>query len=685
MARARILFQRIAGKGSSLAVAITRFFLAIVPLVLLLAFFTSQQLPDRGQSFLSFLGLGELKEHLAVLGVIGRPAATRLPVPVPVPASRSGFQGSAVTPQALGEPGNEEDESVPVLAASFRIQACTEHSGYDLQLTQSELGYARHLKHRQTRMGKSLTPPFQMPWSQFRQRMLVPLYSCNVPLRLGKWGEGGAWVCMASCRLRQFAAEAAERTTAGTPPAEAAPGQGPVVVSVSFKPGTTFERDAAALFGTRAHVFNPFLSAQQKEAMAARPYITFHDAGVVTAAGKPEGRWLTVQGLLDAIGSPSADVLRLDCEGCELQVVAHLTKGLDQYRTQPVFGQVLMEIHHLSRPRMMMSLLMQMEALGYRMFGAEPDVYSGERFHLAWVHDTLVQPQGLKPSFGPKAMCIKSQALRESLALADAAYSVHLAKRDASIGAVPGQPFPHISRKAFMDSMVIPTYACPYEERWGLWGEGGKWVCMGFCGSSSSSSTGAGSIGEESSQGPWAGPMRSPPVVVSVGSRGDSSFEADANANTGAIPHTFDPFLAPALDKAMKERVPYLHFHSIGLTGESNLADARQKTPNVQWASLKELLTVVGSEYVDIFKIDCEVRCCVDLVHRHCPYFRHKYYAAKALACSLPSQYCKLSHHKGESPMKPERGASLLPHPPMDVPNAQTCDRDMLTWKQTLL
>jgi len=80
--------------------------------------------------------------------------------------------------------------------------------------------------------------------------------------------------------------------------------------------------------------------------------------------------------------------------------------------------------------------------------------------------------------------------------------------------------------------------------------------------------------------------MRSPPVVVSVGSRGDSSFEADANANTGAIPHTFDPFLAPALDRAMKERVPYLHFHSIGLTG-AQPGGGRQQTPRVQWASLQ--------------------------------------------------------------------------------------------------
>jgi len=226
-----------------------------------------------------------------MLGLMSSSAATRLSAPAPVPVSRSGFHGSAVTPQALGEPGNEDDESVPVLAASFRVQACTEHSGYDLQLTQSELGYARNLKHRKERMGNSLTPPFQMPWIQFRQRMLVPLDSCNLPLRLRQVGEGGAWICMASCRLRQFAAEAAGA------PAEAGSGQGPVVVSVSFKAGTTFERDGArAPRRQRAHVFNPFLSAEQKAAMAARPYVTFHDAGVVTGAGKPEGRWLTGAG-----------------------------------------------------------------------------------------------------------------------------------------------------------------------------------------------------------------------------------------------------------------------------------------------------------------------------------------------------------------------------------------------------
>jgi len=47
MARARNLFLRMAGKGTSLAVATTRFFLAIVPLALLLAVFASRQLPDR--------------------------------------------------------------------------------------------------------------------------------------------------------------------------------------------------------------------------------------------------------------------------------------------------------------------------------------------------------------------------------------------------------------------------------------------------------------------------------------------------------------------------------------------------------------------------------------------------------------------------------------------------------------
>jgi len=153
----------------------------------------------------------------------------------------------------------------------------------------------------------------------------------------------------------------------------------------------------------------------------------------------------------------------------------------------------------------MMSLCCRWRPWGTSMFGAEPDAYSGERFHLAWIHDTLVQPQGLEPWFGPKAMCIKSQALRDSLAMADAAFSVHLAKRNASIGP-SGPAVPHISRKAFVDSMLIPTYACPYEERWGLWGEGGKWVCMGFCGTSASSSTGGISAEEEGPRGPGRGP-----------------------------------------------------------------------------------------------------------------------------------------------------------------------------------
>ncbi|CAI7871294.1 unnamed protein product [Closterium sp. NIES-54] len=129
--------------------------------------------------------------------------------------------------------------------------------------------------------------------------------------------------------------------------------------------------------------------------------------------------------------------------------------------------------------------------------------------------------------------------------------------------------------------VLIPTYPCPANERIGEWGDGGKWTCL------------------------LPGAIQKNPIVYSIGSFGQYSFEDSIYKILDVQPHTFDPFLVPTTAARM-QNVSCLHFHPIGLSANSELQNYTAKFPTMQFMTLEGIMQLLNHSYVDIFKIDCE-------------------------------------------------------------------------------
>ncbi|GJP33991.1 hypothetical protein CLOM_g18476 [Closterium sp. NIES-68] len=129
--------------------------------------------------------------------------------------------------------------------------------------------------------------------------------------------------------------------------------------------------------------------------------------------------------------------------------------------------------------------------------------------------------------------------------------------------------------------VLLPTYPCPVNERIGEWGDGGKWTCL------------------------LPNSIQKDPVVYSIGSFGQYSFEESIYKILQVKPYTFDPFLTPNKLAVMK-RVSILHFNEIGLSASVSLKTYRDKFPGLKFMTLEGMMQKMNHTYVDVFKIDCE-------------------------------------------------------------------------------
>jgi len=73
------------------------------------------------------------------------------------------------------------------------------------------------------------------------------------------------------------------------------------------------------------------------------------------------------------------------------------------------------------------------------------------------------------------------------------------------------------------------------------------------------------------------------------------------NAVFGVIPNTMDPFLAPAVKRKV-EAIPFLKLHTKGIMGAKDLKSDREG----RMVDIPGLLKLMGTDKIDIFKIDCE-------------------------------------------------------------------------------
>jgi len=131
------------------------------------------------------------------------------------------------------------------------------------------------------------------------------------------------------------------------------------------------------------------------------------------------------------------------------------------------------------------------------------------------------------------------------------------------------------SRKLWMEMRNVwnihePTWNCPWEERFGNSGDGGKWVCGGRF-------------------------LKSPCVIYSFGSAGDTSFERDISQFSSCEIHTFDPSV-----KVLGFMPSNAQFHRLGIFGEEKNISVGPVT------TLKKIMDSLGHKFIDILKIDVE-------------------------------------------------------------------------------
>ncbi|CAI7934401.1 unnamed protein product [Closterium sp. NIES-54] len=156
-------------------------------------------------------------------------------------------------------------------------------------------------------------------------------------------------------------------------------------------------------------------------------------------------------------------------------------------------------------------------------------------------------------------------------------YRINVGRRNAAVGKDPvkfvmdwfkmteGRPYK--ARAAFMFEVFAPAYPCLMEERLGTWLDGGKWVCRPSL-LNASSVVYRWSVRRHTCSTVWS-PYASPPP-------------------TCPIPYR----------QAKVERKKAYKFHPIGLAVSSN--------ESASLSSFKDLTTMLGHSFVDIFKVDCE-------------------------------------------------------------------------------
>ncbi|CAI5470225.1 unnamed protein product [Closterium sp. Yama58-4] len=187
---------------------------------------------------------------------------------------------------------------------------------------------------------------------------------------------------------------------------------------------------------------------------------------------------------------------------------------------------------------------------------------------------------------GAEQACATSAPLnagsKELLQWSEQQYQVNVGRRNAAVGKDPvkfvmdwfkmteGRPYK--ARAAFMFEVFAPAYPCLMEERLGTWLDGGKWVCRPSLLNASS-------------------------VVYSIGSDGKDSFEEEIYGRFKSQIHVFDHTLTPR-KKAKVEHKKAYKFHPIGLAVSSN--------ESASLSSFKDLTSMLGHSFVDIFKVDCE-------------------------------------------------------------------------------
>lgn len=247
------------------------------------------------------------------------------------------------------------------------FQHSSQHAA--LHLRMSEELYQANRRRRDRAYG-----PDPMKWIERKQRefpnrmgsaylleYFAPLYPCIPEERLGRWRDEGKWVC----RVGSLNASS-------------------VVYSIGSNSQDTFERELFSRTRAQIHVFDHTLSADEQVKLRRRREYRFHAKGIAVASNA-SANIMSLQAMMEMLHHTYTDVFKIDCEGCEYEV---LTSILNNTHAAP-FGQVLVEVHKVPHRAVLAPFLQMMEARGYRLFHAEMVWLTMNALELAYIHESL--------------------------------------------------------------------------------------------------------------------------------------------------------------------------------------------------------------------------------------------------------------------------------------------------------
>ncbi|CAI5968279.1 unnamed protein product [Closterium sp. NIES-64] len=279
-----------------------------------------------------------------------------------------------------------------------------------------------------------------------KELILVPMYTCPLNERIGKWGDGGKPMsifvpfspclpphaslpmppspCLpphASLRMAIFSrlpSHASCRPQWACMMQSVIQKKDPVVYSIGSFGMYSFEKEMHEALHTMPYTFDPFLPPEKLKNMTSLPFLHFIEIGLSGSASLPAYRskfpakkFATLPELMGQFGHSYVDVFKIDCEGCEVEFIKDLgkeykntDKRLAVHGGKLPFGQILIEFHNMDKSVKTLTMFYTLENLGYRLFSIEYNHKCAVCCEMSFIHESLVQPDsatGCRPFLAP--------------------------------------------------------------------------------------------------------------------------------------------------------------------------------------------------------------------------------------------------------------------------------------------
>ena len=210
--------------------------------------------------------------------------------------------------------------------------------------------------HRQQMMRQEITN--DSIGRTFFQRNWEPSMSCTALARLGCAGDGGKWVCDPHRYL----------------------GENCLVYSFGSNNEFSFE-EAVHHFNPHCeiHTFDPFVSKPINKPQ----YVNFHPWGIA-AHDSAAGSIYSLPAIMQRLGHTNVSILKIDCEGCELDVF-----NTHDFPSQGgAVQQILMEVHFGGKPERVHRLFNFLTESGYAIVNKEANIQfsDGDAVEFSLIH-----------------------------------------------------------------------------------------------------------------------------------------------------------------------------------------------------------------------------------------------------------------------------------------------------------